>query len=94
MITVYECTDCEHCISFGWGFRIACGHKDLPANEVYKYAPLDEHESADDCAQYTDGFPKEFQESEINKAVEMFGDDVSSLRKYHEWRKNEKNKIA
>jgi hypothetical protein len=85
MIEIYECTDCKHCVSFGFGFRVACGCPDLPADEVYKYAPVDPRQkSAENCSGYNDGQCKEFPESDINKAVEMFGDDVLSLRKWAE----------
>lgn len=84
MIEIYECTDCKHCLSFGFGFRIACGHADLPADEVDKYSPVVDYKNARDCDKYDDGDPKEFPERDIDKAVEMFGDDVSSLRKWAE----------
>jgi len=84
MIEIYECTDCKHCNLFGWGLRMACGHPDLPANEVYKYSPIADYKNAGDCDGYDDGNPKEFKESDIDRAVEMFGDDISSLRKWAE----------
>lgn len=79
---ILECTDCTHCISYGFGFRIACGHPDLQADEVYKYHPVGD-KNAELCSGFEEGEPEvEIGEEEINAAVEMYGDDVSSLRKY------------
>jgi len=87
MITIYECTDCIFCISFGFGFRVACGNAQLPADEVYKYAPVEQTGDANDCDYFVEGNPTEYSEHDITKAVEMFGDDVASLRKWNEQKK-------
>jgi hypothetical protein len=79
---IMECTDCEHCISYGFGFRIACGHPDLPADEVYKYYPVGDKDAMR-CSEFEEGEPKiEKSMDDIDKAVELYGDHVSSLRKY------------
>jgi len=83
---IYECTDCEHCISYDDGFRIACGHPTLPADEVYKYPPVfygGYSPSTDRCDGFEEGEPEiEMSADDIDRAVEKYGDDVSSLRKY------------
>jgi hypothetical protein len=79
---IMECTDCEHCISYGDGFRIACGHSDLPDDYVYRYYPVGKGD-ASRCSGFEEGDPKiEMSMDDIDKAVELFGDDISSLRKY------------
>ena len=83
---ILECTDCENCISYGFGFRIACGHPSLPADEVYKYLPVGDKDAMR-CSEFVDDNPRvELPEADIDKAVELYGDDVSSLRKYAEAR--------
>jgi hypothetical protein len=78
---ILECTDCKNCLSFGNGFRVACGHPKLGADEVFAYYPLYTRD-ASLCEEFEQDDPIAFREEEINAAVEMFGDDILSLRKY------------
>jgi hypothetical protein len=59
---IYECTDCKHCLNFGDGLRVLCNHSGLPADEVFKYHPLECGEDARGCAMF-DGSAKPEQHS-------------------------------
>jgi hypothetical protein len=56
---IYECTDCFKCASFSDGFRIVCLAKSLPADEVFKYQPLDDN-PANNCKKFEFGGAREF----------------------------------
>lgn len=79
MINVYECTDCEHCVSYANGFRIACGNKELPSDAVYRYAPLKDIASynlskidARNCYGFSEGEPQHRTWDKLNEAEQAY----------------------
>lgn len=57
--------DCCHVVSFADGLRIACNCSHLPADEVYKYQPLNKAD-AGRCVYFNSG--REFSENDLTEA--------------------------
>jgi hypothetical protein len=67
-ITLEECTDCGHCASFAYGFRVICLHPDLPPDEVCKYSPVADFEDAEFCTGFIPAPAKEFNNYDFGLA--------------------------
>jgi len=65
MIEIYECTDCKHCASFAWGYRVFCLHPSLKSDEVVNYAPVNDYNSADKCSEFDEGNPHKFTQNQL-----------------------------
>lgn len=76
MRTIYECTDCKYCANFSFGYRVFCLHPDLPSDEVCKYAPVEDDNTADDCA-FFDGefnYDHQFSMKELTDEAEPYSE--------------------
>jgi hypothetical protein len=71
---IYECTDCEHCANFNFGFRVFCMHPDFSPDEVCKYHPVDEG-NAEDCIGFEEGEPEDFYALNIFSVAEKFSEE-------------------
>ena len=68
---IYECTDCEYCISYTDAFRLACGHPALRPDAVLKYQPLYDKD-AGNCLGFTEGEPFELTWAALMEAEELY----------------------
>lgn len=64
---IYECTDCENCASFSFGYRVFCLHSKLPSHEVCKYFPVGEW-NAERCQYFDEGEPHHFGDKSLRDA--------------------------
>ena len=76
MIEIYECTDCKHCVAFG-EYPVVCVHEELPADEMYKYFPLNDNViggdvSADKCIGFEEGNPHEMPSGTLSEAEALW----------------------
>jgi hypothetical protein len=76
MIEIYECTDCKHCASFAWGYRVFCLHPDLKGDAVVNYAPVNDYQSADKCDGFDEGRPSNFSQEQLVEA-EKYGEELT-----------------
>ena len=83
---IYECTDCEHCADFDFGYRIICLHPKFDASKVYEYQPLGDCD-AEDCDGFGQGQSHCYSMKELISAEEVMpdGDDVIWEDEIRKW---------
>ena len=64
---IYECTDCEHCVSFASGWRVFCMHPNLPASEVCLYSPVGDGDAVR-CTGFAEGGCHVFTQDDLMAA--------------------------
>ena len=74
---IMECTDCDNCANFDFGYRLVCLCPTLSPGSVYDYQPLGDKD-ADDCIGFTDGVSQYFSISQLVEAE-------SSINGEEEW---------
>jgi hypothetical protein len=76
MITMYECTDCQHCLSFYSGVRLACGSGKCLTGQVYNFLPVGTGD-AKDCEFFFEGNPRVFSKKDLDEAEALYKSKVN-----------------